>query len=109
MEEKVYDPQPDVLMFIGRFSTDGWLPRLEVQDCFLFGCCYWFAFILSVRFAEHKPEIVIDYVANHFGCRINGVVYDIRGDVTAMYNWEPWADCKDSALKERIDMCCINF
>ena len=45
------DITPDVLMFIGRFSHDHIGIRNQVQECFLNGCCYWFAFILKTRFA----------------------------------------------------------
>lgn len=33
----------------------------------------------------------MDYVANHFGCKIQERVYDITGDVTEQYKWEPGA------------------
>lgn len=100
------DRLPEVLMFIGRFSTDGNDIRREVVECFTRGCCYWFAYILRARFGG---EIMVDYVANHFGCRIDGEVYDITGQVTDTYKWERWLDCDDVALKKRIDEYCINF
>ena len=57
----------DVLMFIGRFSTDGRKEREQVLDAFLFGACWWFAFILKTRFEREYPcQIVVDYVQNHF-------------------------------------------
>lgn len=104
------DEMPDVLMFIRRFSTDGHKARKDVLRCFLEGCCYWFAFILERRFCrEYATDIVVDYIVGHFGCRINGHVYDITGDVTNQYKWEKWDDCDDSALKERITEQCIMF
>ena len=100
----------DVLMFIGRFSTDGRKERAEVLDAFLFGGCWWFAFILKTRFSRDYPcEIVIDYVANHFACRINGSVYDITGRRADGGEWERWDDCADETLKERITAQCIMF
>lgn len=104
------DIYPDVLMFIGRFSTDGQGTRWEVVDAFTRGCCWWFAFILKTRFADQNPEIVIDLAANHFACRIQGRVYDIRGDITDMgYEWQNWDEYDDPLHKKRIADCCINF
>ena len=107
-----HDPSPEVLMFLGRFSTtgDGTGTRWEVVEAFTQGGCYWLAFILKSRF-EHEfgAEIMVDYVANHFGCRIGGKVYDITGDATERYNWEPWSECKNEALRRRIIDGCIMF
>lgn len=104
------DPAPDVLMFIGRFSTDGWETRREVVEAFTRGCCFWFAYILAARFGrQYGAEIVTDYVANHFATRIGGRVYDITGDVTEAGTWEPWAECNDARLRERIIEDCIMF
>lgn len=99
----------EVLMFIGRFSTDGRRERKEVIEAFTLGGCWWFAFILSVRFAAYKPEIMTDYVMNHFGCKIGSEVYDITGVVTNDYKWEPWKDCDDETVKRRITEDCIMF
>ena len=110
MSTQEKDLFPDVLMFIGRFSTDGNKTRQEVVECFTRGCCWWFAYILKHRFLfECDPEIMVDYVANHFGCKIQERVYDITGDVTEQYKWEPWQDCSDESLKKRISECCIMF
>ena len=103
------DPTPEVLMFIGRFSTDGHRIRRDTIDTFTRGCCWWFAYILSVRFFEQNPRIMIDYVENHFGCKIGDEVYDITGIVTSYYKWEPWDECRDEVLKRRIAECCIMF
>lgn len=101
---------PDVLMFIGRFNTDGKKERVQVLDAFLFGCCWWFAFILKTRFEHEYPcEIVVDYIANHFACRINGNVYDITGLRSDDGEWERWDDCNDAALRKRITEDCIMF
>ena len=103
------DVYPEVLMFIGRFSHGTEEVRAGVYDCFLCGCCWWFAYILSIRFAKYKPDIMIDYIQNHFGCKIDGIVYDITGDVTNDHNWKPWNECEDDQLKERIVQQCIMF
>ena len=105
------DPMPDVLMFIGRFSTDGHWERVQVVEAFTQGCCFWFARILEERFREeYGAYIVVDYVANHFATRIGGDrVYDITGDVTEGHTWEPWAACSDHLLRQRITDDCIMF
>ena len=106
------DEAPDVLSFIGRFSTtiDGRGYSEDMIVHFTCGLCWWFAYILKTRFdSEYPCEIVIDYIVGHFACRINGTVYDITGDVTEKYKWEPWDDCADELLKERITADCIMF
>ncbi len=105
------DPTPDVLMFIGRFSTDGHRERVQVVEAFTQGCCFWFARILEERFRDqYGAHIVVDYVANHFATRIGGDrVYDITGDVTEGHTWEPWAACSDHLLRQRITDDCIMF
>lgn len=109
-ETKEPDPAPDVLMFIGRFSTNGWETRREVVEAFTCGCCFWFAYILAARFGQqYGAEIVTDYIAKHFAARIGGRVYDITGDVTDAGTWEPWAECGDARLRERIAQDCIMF
>lgn len=101
----------DILMFIGRFSTNssGTTYREQVIECFTQGCCYWFAYILKARFEDEKgAEIVSDYTAGHFGTLIRGHVYDITGDVTDAYTWEPWP-CDDDLREKRITDGCIMF
>jgi len=109
MNNEKTDIMPDVLMFIGRFSTNGSWLRTEVIDAFLFGCCWWFAYILSVRFAENDPRIMVDYISNHFGCKIGEEVYDITGVVTNDYFWQPWDECDDDTVIRRITEDCIMF
>ena len=99
----------DVLGFISRFTGGGW--RLDVIDCFSKGCCYWFAYILFMRF-WHEPyhaELMYDEIENHFGCKVGGSVYDITGDVTEKHRWKPWFSLKDESLRERIRRECIDF
>lgn len=104
------DPVPEILMFIGRFSTDGGGTRREVVEAFTRGGCFWFSYILAARFGQqYGAEIVTDYVANHFATRIAGRVYDITGDVTDAGTWEPWEECNDARLRERITQYCIMF
>lgn len=97
----------EVLNFIDRFT--GGDKKAAVEECFTRGCCFWFAHILVSRFPQ--GALAYDEIANHFGCSVGGRVYDITGDVTDDYSWEPWAiTCiKDMALKKRIERDCIYF
>ena len=90
--------------FIKRFSEG-----VSTEDTFQSGCCYWFSFILFFRFLDKGTEIMYDEVANHFGCMIDGRIYDITGDVTDSYDWEPWSELSDEALRARIIRDCVKF
>lgn len=90
--------------FINRFHE-----HETTDDTFQFGCCYWFAFILYRRFLREGAKIMYDQVENHFGTMIFGKVYDITGDVTSKYRWEPWEKLDDELLKARIVRDCIMF
>lgn len=90
--------------FLKRFHTCA-----DVDEVFTQGCCYWFAYVLFGRFIRHGAEIMYDSVANHFGTKINDRVYDITGDVTEKYEWHPWSDISDSALRDRLVRDCIMF
>lgn len=94
----------EVLEFISRFTLDGKYD--QVIEAFSFGCCYWFAFILHIRF---PAELMYDEVANHFAAEINGVLYDITGDITGKYDMKPWKDVDDELLRSRIIRDCILF
>ena len=103
-----------ILNFIDRFTSNG--TRQEVIDCFQNGCCYWFAYILSERFIDPsltKSMIYYDEINNHFGYydQESNRIYDITGDVTNKYNWEPWEEVVDRDLLhvKRIVRDCINF
>lgn len=100
-----------VSRFIDRFTQNG--KRQEVIDCFTNGCCFWFAHNLHGRFAIEASDVIIVYddIMNHFGCRINGRVYDITGDVTDKYNWRNWIEVyrEDVLRGNRIIRDCVNF
>lgn len=98
----------EVLQFISRFTGDGqWAQVIHTFTC---GCCYWFARILEERFSTvYETEILYDAVMNHFAVRIAGRVYDIRGDVTDGYNWEPWSEFPDEIQQKRIIRDCVMF
>lgn len=99
--------QDEVLNFLQKFTGDG--ERQQVCDTFTGGCCYWMAYILAARFHDDDPIIMYDEVMNHFGTMLDGVVYDITGDVTGFYDWHAWDDLDDDALRSRIIRDCINF
>ena len=77
-----------VIEFINHFTFNG--KYKQVIESFTCGNCYWFAFILKERFAVHDAYIVYDDIANHFGCYIDGRVYDITGNITDDYVWTDW-------------------
>lgn len=66
--------ESEILAFIANFR--------EATDTFLNGGCYWFAQMLSVRFGG---DTLYDPVVGHFIQRIDGRLYDVRGDVTPQF------------------------
>lgn len=50
-----------------------------------------------------------DEVANHFGTKVDGAVYDITGDVSLKFKWKDWNSITDEALLSRIRRDCIMF
>lgn len=104
------DQKPEVLRFISQFTRGG--RRDQVIECFTTGCCYWFAHILVYRFMYESPmpELMHTVVDNHFGTKIGGRIYDITGDVTDQYEWEPWSNMlHEPGRRARIERDCINF
>jgi len=103
-----------VMRFISRFTNGG--KNQEVIETFTNGCCYWFAHILCERFYDldawrEDVEIMFDRIESHFGCRIDGIVYDITGDVTDKYNWATLSSVidEDNLRAERIFRDCVDF
>ena len=94
--------QDRVLAFIGKFSLG--------RDCFLYGCCYWFAVILLTRFRDFDGETVLMYnmVENHFAAKIDGVLYDASGAISEK-DFFPFSYLKeiDSLLYSRIVKDCV--
>lgn len=79
--------QTDVIEFINKFKA---LHPQEIEDCFLHGNCYWFAFILAERFDGEIWYLPID---NHFITYIGLKFYDISGEVKVAadephYRWK---------------------
>lgn len=98
-----------VLKFISRFTGNG--HREEVIDCFMNGCCYWFAKVLAERFKECAPLLMYAPVEGHFGALVGGRVYDITGDVTERYNWVGWDQYRRSEPSQYkiIRRDCVMF
>ena len=100
---KIENKQDLILDFIKQFRD------LGAENCFNNGMCYWFAHILRSRFITEHCHIMYSEIDNHFGCEINGIVYDITG-VASAYDWEPWCTTiyNDPKLAERIKRDCID-
>lgn len=94
-------------------EVDNFLKRFHDSDSvdvtFTKGCCYWFAFVLFARFLSKGATLMYDEVANHFGTKIDGVVYDITGNVSNKYKWKEWNTVTDEAVKYRVRRDCIMF
>jgi hypothetical protein len=86
---KIESKQDLILDFIKQFRD------LGAENCFNNGMCYWFAYILKNRFRDEHCHVMYDEVNNHFGCEINGIVYDING-IAPAYNWRPWYEITTS-------------
>lgn len=99
---KIENKEDLVLDFIKQFRD------LGAKNCFSNGMCYWFASILRMRFNGEHCHMMYDEIENHFGCEINGKVYDITGDVTSQYDWTPWynIEMRDRLLYNRILRDC---
>ena len=65
----------EILEFIDSFK---WGHEKALEDVFLNGNCYWFAYRLRGRFGG-----VILYlpISGHFICRIGGTYFDVTGEV----------------------------
>lgn len=98
-------PTELILKFIARFKEFD--VHGEVTNTFKFGCCYWFAVILKMRFSEYNAKLMYDEIENHFCTQIDNALYDISGDVTNIYNCKPWDEFDDLTHKYRIikDSC----
>lgn len=86
------------------------------EGTFLNGCCYWFAWILERRFQDEDPRIQYEPVDGHFVTKIGDRLYDIRGDVTALYGddetmedllWDIWSE--DRKWYDRLMRDCRDF
>lgn len=92
----------EILSFIDNFK--------DAQSAFLYGCCYWFAFILNERFGGTTMYLPVE---NHFVQAIGKRLYDVSGDVTAEYLTAkiiPWVAMEqyDSTMYQRLIQGYIN-
>ena len=71
----------EILKFIADFKCYDKTGTLETT--FLNGYCYWFAYMLDGRFLN--AHIQYEPIEGHFVTEIDGRLYDIRGDVTELY------------------------
>lgn len=93
----------EVLYFINQFKS---LHRLEIEDTFLNGYCYWFAYILKERF---QGEIYYLPIQNHYITKINDLYYDITGNIKLNekpYNWNEYKFL-DELETQRLYHDCI--
>lgn len=76
-----------------------------LESVFTNGYCYWFAFILHTLF---DGEIMYHPIVNHFATEIEGVLYDITGEIDST-GFEKWEEFKtlDELETERIIRYCI--
>lgn len=91
--------QNDILYYIDRFTGRG--RREGVFECFE-ECSARFALDLCQRF--YPGELMYSAEENLFGARIDGLVYNIHGDVTDYYNWETWSSFanREPVLSEEV-------
>ena len=93
----------DILDFISNFK--------DAQSTFLFGCCYWFAYILKVRFGG---STYYDPIIGHFIQKIGDRFYDVRGDVTEEFSqnerlvcWDTYQDVDPLHYKHLVRDCVL--
>lgn len=96
----------EVLKFINVFTESP--NKQDIIELFDNKCSYWFATILFRRFIIQNAEIMCDVEHKHFGTKIYGRIYDIKGDVTSWYTWTKW-NYVDRIIKEELSEEYIMF
>lgn len=97
-------PREDVLDFISNFS--------EAQSTFLYGCCYWFTYILKGRFGG---STYYDPIIGHYIQEIDGRFYDVRGDVTDLFRnaklvcWDTYQSVDPFHYKHLVRDCVLKI
>ncbi len=93
----------DIEEFIENFK---FMYKLELEQVFTEGNCYYFAVILRERF---KGCIYYLPIENHFLCKINEEYYDITGKVKPVESPVDWEELEqqDEAHYKRIERDCI--
>lgn len=94
-----------ILRFIKGMQNEGTIKT------FTEGYCYWFAVILKGFCREHNwwdARIVYHCIDNHFAVRLNGITYDITGEIDGT-GFDTWAVATngDKLLAKTIYECCI--
>lgn len=94
-----------VIKFIENFKR---LHPKEIEECFSYGNCYWFAVILSVRF---RGTIWYLPVENHFVTKIGMKYYDITGKVNLSsiphYKWDNYRRIEPAESKRIFKHCIL--
>lgn len=94
-----------VLHFISHFQNPGTIKT------FTEGCCYWFACILNARFlmSNNRCRMMYNQVSGHFACEIEGILYDITGEITDREHWESWVEwcLNEPVYREIVVRDCI--
>ena len=93
--------EKEILHFIKQFET--------AKDCFLHGCCYWFAVILKYRFSRQESCTIMSHVVdNHFATLIGGKLYDVSGEISRD-GFMAWSEVPDYDCLEykRIVRDCV--
>jgi hypothetical protein len=98
--------QEEVERFIEHFAG--------AKEAFLHGCCYWFAKILVQEFYPAYVSVKYEPVEGHFLAMIDNRYYDVRGDVTELYDgkfmydeWELFR--KDKKYWQKLMRDCRDF
>lgn len=92
----------EILEFIRPFNK---VP--ELVKFFTDGYCYYFAIILVERFGAFS-DIMYNPIVGHFGCRINGHIYDVTGIVNDEQDFVPWDTWeRDSGARQAVIDGCI--
>lgn len=93
--------------FIESFKSG--FDKKEIEDCFLYGNCWYFSLILMNRFESLNPEVYYDPVMNHFVTKIEDKFYDISGEVSNNNKYESWVEFKkkEPNIVKQIENDCI--
>lgn len=76
-----------------------------IVKTFMNGQCYWFAVILAERFSG--GQILYEPIEGYFVTKIVGRYYDIRGDVTELYEGATFYDEKQCFEMDSILRGCM--
>lgn len=88
----------EIMKFISLFE--------KAKDIFLNGCCYWFAYILSERFAG---DIYYNPIDNHFAAKIGNGLYDASGEIDQdeFVTWESYRRQEPIECARIVKQCIL--